>query len=229
MFEVGFSHVEQALPRHRRVLHLLLIRHKRQHRIHQRTLARRARRLNHHPQRPGQLAAHRRQVPHQLIGLLAHQPARLIVRQNPLNQLGRLEQLQRRFGLQLVHLRPRLHRQSLGNRLVLQLLHGQQHPPQVHLQDAFINANLSGSLRDVVPARLGAVQVQRVHMERIPHSHHQVHLQHVHAQVLRQPPNPVATPRLPLTQHQRDLAAVLALLDRHRQLARRLRHRARRQ
>ena len=41
VLEIGLAHVEERLPGHRGVLHALLLRHEGQHRIHQRTLARR--------------------------------------------------------------------------------------------------------------------------------------------------------------------------------------------
>ena len=103
MLEVLAAHVEQALPRHGRVLHAFLLGHQRQNGIHQARLARRARALNHHRQRLLQLPARRRQVRYELVRLFPDDPCSPEVLDDPRREVRIAKQSHRLRALLLGH------------------------------------------------------------------------------------------------------------------------------
>jgi len=191
--QVRLAHVKQRLPRHGRVLDLLLRRHEGQHRFQQGRLARRRRGLDQHRQRLIQLAGHRGQVPDQLVRLLPHHPAPFEVPQDPPQQVRRAQQRQCLRPLLRRQLDRRFfRRQRPPDLLVLQFLQFQQHPPQVGLHHVLPQAQLHRRLLDEGRPALGRVEIEGVHVEALPPARQHVHLQQLIAHVFRKTPHPPA-------------------------------------
>ena len=92
----------------------------------------------------------------------------------------------------------------------------QQHAAKIVFEDALVTASLLHGLGDVGRALFGGVQVERVNMEGIAASHHEIDLEHVHRQILRQAAHTITPCASTLAQGQRDFV----VLDLHRQFAR---------
>ena len=192
VLEVGLSHVEEALPGHRRVLDPLLFRHEGQHRLHQRRLAGRRARLHQHPERLVELARDRRQVADELVGVLADQAAGLEVGRDPVQEPRVLQEGQGLGALCVVEVDGLvLGLERPADLPLLQLLEPQEHVAQVALDDALLDRQLErGLAREDAPLARG-VEVEAVDVHALAGTDHQVHLEHVVGHVLAQAAHPV--------------------------------------
>ena len=192
------AQIVQALTGHRAAGELRLDRHEAEHRVRQRTLARRAGALNDQTKRTLEQAAGRRQVPDQLTGPLADQSARFEVRADAVEQPLAPEQLQRGVAFGVAQF-DRLGFRAAGGLLLLllKLFERQQHAAQIAAQRMLRERRLLAGLFEIGAAGPGVVEVERVDMEAIVafvedeqvDSHHAAHA------VAIQPPHP-PPPRL---------------------------------
>jgi len=134
VLQVGFAEVVQGLPRHRRVLDPLLLREEREHGVHERRLARRARTLDYDRQRPLQEPRHAGQVRQERVVFLPDNP-RLVERcPKPANQV---RGSQPRQGLGPFGLRKRSHLRGCLNgprKFRLRLFQTKEQPSHVSLE-----------------------------------------------------------------------------------------------
>ena len=192
--EIRLAHVEEALPRHRRVGHPLLLGHQIENRVHQGGLARGRARLEDDGERVVELAADGREVADQLVRLLAHDAAAGEVLEDSLQEPRVLEEVER-LGPLLGRERDRrrLGLERAADLLLLELLELQEHAPQVLLHDVLGDVELLGRLVEEGHPLAGRVEVQRVHVEAgLRPAREDVHPQDVVGHVLRQAPDPVA-------------------------------------
>ena len=95
VFQIAFAHVEERLPCHGRVLHLLLFGHQREHGFHQGRLARCGTGLHQDRERRVEQARSHRQITHQLVRLLAHHAATFKVGEDAVQQARIAQQFHR--------------------------------------------------------------------------------------------------------------------------------------
>ncbi len=171
VLHAGFAKVKQALSRHRRVLHPLGLGHQRQHCVHQRALARRARALDQDRQWLVQLARHARQIRHQRIAGLANNACGFDIGDDALDQIRRFQQRQR--GFQLLRRQCRrclfesLRFQLRADQLVLALFNHAQQFAQIAAQHVLRQPEFDRRLLQPPAALLRRVQLHRVDVERI--------------------------------------------------------------
>jgi hypothetical protein len=165
--EVVLAHVEERLPGHRRVLDPLLVGEEGEHRLHERGLARRRRALDHDRERLLELARDRRQIPDELVGLLADHARALEVGQDAIEELGVEQELERRGALRPGDRRRRrlLRRGRRRDRLLLELLELDEHAAEIALDDLGLEPELVARLLDEERPRPRAVEVERVDEE----------------------------------------------------------------
>ena len=187
VFEIRFAQVEERLPGHGGVFDALLFRDEREHRFHERRLARRAGALDDHAQRLVELARERGQIANQFIRVLADDAAGVEVGQDAVEQLRIAQQGQSFVALLFCHAGdfrlPGL--QSPADRFFLQLFELEQQAREVALDDIFFERGFErGHAREVL-AFLGAGHVHVVLMIAvIVDAHAQVDLERVEAGVL---------------------------------------------
>lgn len=103
----------------------------------------------------------------------------------------------------------RLKAQGLGDGRLLQGLQAHQHAPEVGLEDVVAQLQFERGVGHVAGTLLGAVQVQRVHVEALAARGQQVDLEQLERQVLGQAAHAVSA----IAQRHRDL--VVLDLTRH--------------
>ncbi|OQC68388.1 MAG: hypothetical protein BWX48_00059 [Verrucomicrobia bacterium ADurb.Bin006] len=191
VFEVRLAQVVERLARHRGVFDALLLREERQHRVHERRLARRAGALDDDGQRPFQLARHARQIRNERVGFLADD-ARLMERLAQAGNQVRLAQpLQRRFAF----LRRERHRRRDVLRWLrqfrLRLLDREQQTAHVALEQVGQQSGFLGGAFDEAAALRVAAQIHLVEVKAFTGAQSQRNFQRVRAEGFLQARNAI--------------------------------------
>ena len=137
-------------------------------------------------------------------------PQRSKSARDPLQQLGVLEQPERRLSLALAHRRGgRLRGEALPELGVLELLELEEHFAEVLVKELFLDPKLGGGLLDEAGAGAGLVEVEAVEVEALLPGREDVDPEGVVAAVLRKPADAVA----PISYVQEDLIGLELRLD----------------
>ena len=167
--QVEVAHVEQRLPRHRRVLHLFLVGDEGEDRFHQRRLARCRRRLDDDGERIVELARHRREQADELVDVLADDATTIEVVEDAIQEVRRAQEHQRFGDVVVGHLgrRRRPGRQRTTHRGVVLLFAQQQHAAEVALQRFLVDAEFLARLFHEDAALTRGVEVDGIDEESI--------------------------------------------------------------
>ena len=181
--------------------------------FHQRAFAGGGTGLQHHGQRRFQAARYGGDVADLFVGFLAHHAATLEVFQDAIEQTRVFQQIERRGAVLVADGDLGCFRlQRFLDLLVLQFLQLAKHVPQVVFDGIFFQAHLDGGLLDEHGALAGRVQVERIDMEAVAASGHQIHSHDGVAEILCESAHPIAA----VAQRDGDLFALHFDRDVHR-------------
>jgi hypothetical protein len=148
---------------------------------------------------------HGREIAHQLVGFFAHHAAPLEVRQDTVQKIWVLQKLHRFVAIFLANLYFGLGwREGFSDLLALQFFQLQPHTAQVLADHVFLQSQFIGRLLDERDPLPGAVEIERIDVERFARCRQQIHFHQIVAQVLRQAADAI----FPGALHHRDLVAV---------------------
>jgi hypothetical protein len=211
--EVGLPEVEERLAGHRGVGDPLVRGDHRQERVHERRLPRGRRALDQDRERLVELAGDRREVADQRVRRLAHQPASRDVGDDPVQEVGIGEQLERGRALGVGQLDGRgLGGEGRADQLVLALLAGEQQRGEIRLEDLGGELELLGRLLDEGHPLARGIEVERVEVEPGPAGDAEGDLEAVVAEIAPEPAHAV----LPIAEGDAEIVSARARWQRGR-------------